>query len=154
MFKICVFVGVHIGDMAIRKLVPNHELVWQLAQSYHQSVSQGSPETNITAASRAELPPSAMGLSSGFGRRVGGSPFPAPSSSSTPLGDSLPESGTFGSHLVGNRIQVSRDTDYSGSPNLGLASSWGRSSHTTPNIPTASPFTTPSIGTLASFSSL
>uniref|UniRef100_A0A3B4UDQ1 WD repeat-containing protein 81 n=1 Tax=Seriola dumerili TaxID=41447 RepID=A0A3B4UDQ1_SERDU len=35
-------------------------------------------------------------------------------------------SGTFGSHLVGNRIQVSRDTDYGGSPNLGLANSWGR----------------------------
>ncbi|XP_056230434.1 WD repeat-containing protein 81 [Seriola aureovittata] len=142
-----------IGDVAIRKLIPNHEVVWQLVQSYHQSVSQGSPETNLTAASRAELPPPSMGLSSGFGRRLGCSPFPAPSSSSTPLGDSLPESGTFGSHLVGNRIQVSRDTDYGGSPNLGLANSWGRSSHTTPIITTASTFTTPSVGTLVSFSS-
>lgn len=141
-----------IGDMAIRKLVPNHELVWQLAQSYHQSVSQGNPETNLTATSMAELPPSSMALSSGFSRRVGCSPFPAPSSSSTPLGDSLPESGTFGSHLVGNRIQVSQDTDYGGSPNLGLANSWGRTSHTTPVVSTSSTFTAPSVGTLASFS--
>uniref|UniRef100_A0A8C4I9Y4 WD repeat-containing protein 81 n=1 Tax=Dicentrarchus labrax TaxID=13489 RepID=A0A8C4I9Y4_DICLA len=148
--NICCVV-ISLGDMAIRKLVPNHELVWQLAQSYHQSVSQGNPDTNLTTASRAE-PPSTMGLSSGFARRVGCSPFPAPSTSSTPLGDSLPESGTFGSHLVGNRIQVSRDTDYDSTPNLGLASSWGRSSHTTPIITTASTFTTPSVGT-ASFSS-
>lgn len=141
-----------IGDMAIRKLVPNHELVWQLAQSYQQSLSRGSPEANVTAASRVELAPSSMGLSPGFSRRMGCSPFPAPSTSSTPVGDSLPESGTFGSHLVGNRIQVSRDTDYSSSPNLGLANSWGRSSHTTPIITAASTFTTPSVGT-ASFSS-
>ncbi|XP_019943786.2 WD repeat-containing protein 81 [Paralichthys olivaceus] len=141
-----------IGDMAIRKLVPNHELVWQLAQSYHQSVSQGTTEMNTTAMSRAELPPSSMGLSSGFGRRVSCSPFPAPSSSSTLLGDSIPESGTFGSHLVGNRIQVPRDADYGTSPNLGLANSWGRTSHTTPIITTSSTFTTPSVGALASFS--
>ena len=136
------FIVISVGDVAIRKLVPNHELVWQLAQSYHQSVSQGISETNLTTASR--VPPSSMGLS------MGCSPFPAPSTSSTQLGDSLPESGTFGSHLVGNRIQVSRDADYDGSPNLG--SSWGRSSHTTPIITTASTFTTPSVGT-ASFSS-
>nr|XP_020470494.1 WD repeat-containing protein 81 [Monopterus albus] len=134
-----------IGDVAIRKLVPNYELVWQLAQSYHQSVSQGSPETNITTAFRVGLPPSSMSLSSGLGRHVGCSPLPAPSSCSTPLGDPLPESGTFGSHLVGNRIQVSRDTDYGGSHNLGLASSWGHSSHTAPSITTSSNFTTPSI---------
>lgn len=139
-----------IGDTAIRKLVPNHELVWQLAQSYHQSVSQGSPQSNLTTASRAEPPPSSISVSSGFGRRAVCNPFPAPSTSSTPLGDSLPESGTFGSHLVGNRIQVSRDHDFSGSPSL--ASSWGRSSHTGPIITTASTFTTPSSGT-ASFSS-
>ncbi|XP_069568426.1 WD repeat-containing protein 81 isoform X1 [Brachyistius frenatus] len=129
-----------IGDTAIRKLVPNHELVWQLAQSFHQSVSQGSPEKNLTATSRLEPLPS-----SGIGRRVDCSPFPAPSSS-TLSGDSLPESGTFGSHLVGNRIQVSRDTDYGSSPNLGLGNSWGRSSHPTPIITTASTFTTPSTG--------
>uniref|UniRef100_A0A673A7K8 WD repeat-containing protein 81 n=1 Tax=Sphaeramia orbicularis TaxID=375764 RepID=A0A673A7K8_9TELE len=73
---------------------------------HHVNVSQGSPQSTVC------------------------NPFPAPSTSSTPLGDSLPESGTFGSHLVGNRIQVSRDHDFSGSPNL--ASSWGRSSHTGP----------------------
>lgn len=117
--------------MAIRKLVPNHELVWQLVQSYHQSVRQGSQET--------KLPPSSLGLSSGFGRSVSGSPLPARSSSSIPLVDSLPESGTFGSHLVGNRIQVSRDTDYGGH-------------HTAPIITTASTYTTPSTG-IVSFSS-
>lgn len=150
--SIC-FIVISVGDMAIRKLVPNHALVWQLAQSYHQRVSQGSQELNLTTTSRVELPTSSMGLSSmGFARRVGCSPFPAPSPSSSLLGDSLPESGTFGSHLVGNRIQVSQDTDYESSPNLGLANSWGRSSHTTPIINTASSFTTTSLGT-ASFSS-
>lgn len=139
--------------MAIPKLFPNHELVWQLAQSYHHSLSQGSPETNLTAASRVELPPSSIGLSSGFARRAGCSPFPAPLTSSTQLGDSLPESGTFGSHLVGNRIQVSCDTDYDSSLNLGLANSWGRSSHTNPIITTASTFTTPSVGKVSSSSS-
>uniref|UniRef100_A0A672GW46 WD repeat-containing protein 81 n=1 Tax=Salarias fasciatus TaxID=181472 RepID=A0A672GW46_SALFA len=96
-----------IGDAAIRKLVPNHELVWQLAQSYHQSVSHRGAETNPTSTSRSDAHPSS--------RRAGYSPFPAPSTSSTSVGDSLPESGTFGSHLVGNRIQVSQDADYGGS---------------------------------------
>ncbi|KAM3615348.1 uncharacterized protein V6R79_000752 [Siganus canaliculatus] len=139
-----------IGDSTIRKLVPNHELVWQLAQSYHQSLSQGSQETNITTTSRVEIPPSSMGLSSGFSRRTGLSPFPAPSPSSTMPGDSLPESGTFGSQLVGNRIQVAPDRDCDSSSNLGLASSWGRSTHTTPIITAAS--TAPSTGAV-SFSS-
>lgn len=58
---------------------------------------------NLTTASRAEPPSSSMGLSSSF-RRVGCNPFAAPSAGSSVLGDSLPESGTFGSHLVGNRI--------------------------------------------------
>lgn len=146
----CVFVAISPGDAAIRKLVPNHELVWQLALSYHQSLSQGSTEGNCTAASRAELPPISMGLSLGFERHVGSSP--EPSARSRPLGDSLPESGTFGSHLVGNRIQVPRDTYYGGSPTLGLPNSWGHSSHSTPIITTASTFTTSSVGT-ASFSS-
>lgn len=134
--------------MAIRKLVPNHKLVWQLVQSHHQRVSQGSQETNVTASSRVDIPSSSVGLSTGFGRRVGGNPFPAPSNTSSQLADLVPESGTFGSHLVGNRIQVSQDTDYDSSPNLG--NSWGRSSHTTSIA--ASSFNTPSAGT-ASFSS-
>uniref|UniRef100_A0A3P8NY48 WD repeat-containing protein 81 n=1 Tax=Astatotilapia calliptera TaxID=8154 RepID=A0A3P8NY48_ASTCA len=134
-----------IGDTAIRKLVPNHELVWELAQSYHQSVSQSQETTTI--ASRVDpLPPS------GFGRRVDCSTFSSLSTSSTLQGDLLPESGTFGSHLVGNRIQVSRDTDYGGCSNVGLTHPWGRSGHTTPIITTASTFTTPSTGA-ASFSS-
>ncbi|XP_037320742.2 WD repeat-containing protein 81 [Pungitius pungitius] len=142
-----------IGDMAIRKLVPNHELVWQLAQSYHQSLHQGSSET-----STAEVAPSSTNVPSGFARPIGCNPFPAPSTSSTSPGDSLPESGTFGSHLVGNRIQVSRDTDYDSSRNLGLANSWGRSSHTntttsTTSTTTASSLTTPSFGTASVSSS-
>lgn len=143
MFFTSRYVGlISVGDVAIRKLVPNHELVWQLVQSYHQSVSQRSQDT--------KLPPSSTSISSGFGRSVGGSPLPAPSSSSAALADSLPESGTFGSHLVGNRIQVSRDTDYGGSPNIGLANSWG--CHAVPIITSTSTYTTPSIGT-SSFSS-
>uniref|UniRef100_A0A087XDC7 WD repeat-containing protein 81 n=1 Tax=Poecilia formosa TaxID=48698 RepID=A0A087XDC7_POEFO len=93
-----------IGDFAIRKLVPNHELVWQLAQSYLQSLSQGTSETSLSSSSRLE-----PASSSGLGRQ----------------GDSLPESGTFGSHLVGNRIQVSHDNEFDGNANHSLASSWG-----------------------------
>ncbi|XP_028319657.1 WD repeat-containing protein 81 [Gouania willdenowi] len=131
-----------IGDTAIRKLVPNHERVWQLAQSYHQSVSQGPLETNPTAASRSEAL-----SSSAFGRRTGCSPFPPPSATSAQLGDSLPESGTFGSHLIGNRIQVSQDADYSDGSKVNLASSWGRGSQATPIITTSSTLTAPSAGT-------
>lgn len=110
-------------------------------------MSRGSPETNATSASRAEPHPS-----SGFGRRVDCSAFPGPSLNPSLQGDSLPESGTFGSHLVGNRIQVSRDADYSGCSNVGMAHPWGCSSHTTPITTAASTFTTPSTGA-SSFSS-
>lgn len=137
--------------MAIRKLVPNHELVWQLTQSCHLSVSQRSPECNSTSTSSGvEVSTASAAVSSGFPRRVGCSQFSAPASSS--IGNLLPESGTFGSHLVGNRIQVSPDGDYDVNPNLSLSSSWGRSAHTTPIITTASSFTATSAGT-ASFSS-
>ncbi|XP_039526599.1 WD repeat-containing protein 81 [Pimephales promelas] len=112
-----------IGDAAIRKLVLNHELVWSLAQSYHERASPGSPEANLVGGQRT----SATGLSPSMSRHVGRSPFPAPSSTSTPLGgDILPESGTFGSHLVGNRIQVLRDTEACGSPNLSSLETWTR----------------------------
>uniref|UniRef100_A0A8C9R9L9 WD repeat-containing protein 81 n=1 Tax=Scleropages formosus TaxID=113540 RepID=A0A8C9R9L9_SCLFO len=118
-----------IGDNAIRKLVPNHELVWRLAQSYHERVSPGTPGSTVAAGPKLEPPPSTspypVGLSPCLGARLGRSPFPAPSSASTPVsGDSLPESGTFGSHLVGNRIQLARDFESGGSP--GLLDSWGR----------------------------
>ncbi|XP_061915807.1 WD repeat-containing protein 81 isoform X1 [Entelurus aequoreus] len=129
-----------IGDVAIRKLVPNHELVWQLASSYHQSVSQDFPEGN--AVSRVDLPPVSMGVSSDFS-----SAFPSPLISSTTFGDPLPESGTFGSHLVGNRIQVSRESYHSGSPNMGLTGSWGHSNHTVPSNTSASAVTASSIST-------
>ncbi|KAM9318975.1 WD repeat-containing protein 81 [Pholidichthys leucotaenia] len=128
-----------IGETAFRRLVPNHKLVWQLAQSYHQNLSQSSPEKNVATASRLDPSPP-----SGFRKQMGYSPFPAPSNTSTPMGDSLPESGTFGSHLVGNRIQVAQDT--------GFPHSWGHSSHNTPIITTASTFTIPSTGA-TSFSS-
>ncbi|XP_057694255.1 WD repeat-containing protein 81 [Corythoichthys intestinalis] len=126
-----------IGDMAIRKLVPNHELIWQLASSYHQSVSH--------TASSIDMPPS-----SSFGPRKPAcyGPFPSPSTSSTPLGDPLPESGTFGSRLVGNRIQVSRDSYFGGSPNMTLGGSWGQTNHITTTISTPSTVNTPSISAL------
>uniref|UniRef100_A0A8C1YUY7 WD repeat-containing protein 81 n=1 Tax=Cyprinus carpio TaxID=7962 RepID=A0A8C1YUY7_CYPCA len=112
-----------IGDAAIRKLVTNHELVWSLAQSYHERASPGSPETNPAGGQKTTV----TGLSPSMGRQMGRSPFPAPSSTSTPLGgDILPESGTFGSHLVGNRIQVPRDTEAYGSPNLSSLETWTR----------------------------
>ncbi|KAA0702045.1 WD repeat-containing protein 81 [Triplophysa tibetana] len=112
-----------IGDAAIRKLVPNHELVWSLAQSYHESASPGTPEANPAGGQRT----STVGLSPSVCHQIGRSPFPAPSSTSTPVGgDILPESGTFGNHLVGNRIQVSRDTEACGSPNLSSLETWGR----------------------------
>lgn len=111
------------GDAAIRKLVPNHELVWSLAQSFHERASPGSPEANPAGGQKT----STAGMSPSVGRQMGRSPFPAPSSTSTPVGgDILPESGTFGSHLVGNRIQVPRDTEACGSPNLSSLETWGR----------------------------
>ncbi|XP_051535860.1 WD repeat-containing protein 81-like isoform X2 [Myxocyprinus asiaticus] len=111
-----------IGDAAIRKLVTNYELVWSLAQSFHERASPGSPEANPPGGQRA----STMGLSPSTRRQMGRSPIPAPSSTSTPLGgDIMPESGTFGSHLVGNRIQVPRDTEVCGSPNLSSVETWG-----------------------------
>ncbi|XP_034147074.1 WD repeat-containing protein 81 [Esox lucius] len=147
-----------VGDVAIRKLVTNHELVWRLAQTYHSKVSPGSPDANPPAGSkeRVEMPPTTMAPSPGMGRHVGRSPFPAPYNTSTPLGsDTLPESGTFGSHLVGNRIQVARDSEPgAGSPNLGSLDNWGhpRPGHAQSVIPAASTFTAPSLGP-SSFSS-
>lgn len=136
-----------IGDAAIQKLVPNHELVWHLAQSYHKSVSQVGSETNRTSSSRMESFPS-----SGLVKNVVCSPFPAPSSYATSQEDFVPESGTFGSHLVGNRIQVFPDTEYGSNVNHGLASSWGRSSLTTPIATTTSTFVPSSTGSSNFFS--
>ncbi|KAJ8414653.1 hypothetical protein AAFF_G00038550 [Aldrovandia affinis] len=117
-----------IGDAAIRKLVPNHELVWRLAQSYHEQVSPGSPDAAAPdPGHRAEGPPSSAGLSPSLSQRLARSSFPAPASTSTPLsGDVLPESGTFGSHLVGNRIQVAPGSETGGSPNLSSLDTRGR----------------------------
>ncbi|XP_030633050.1 WD repeat-containing protein 81 isoform X2 [Chanos chanos] len=145
-----------IGDSAIRKLVPNHELVWGLAQSYHERVSPVSPEPNPSAGDRNDPSTSSVGHSPGMGRQLGRSPFPAPSSTSTPLGgDVLPESSTFGSHLVGNRIQVARDTESGGSPNLTSLETWGRShpTHAPPTSIATSTFTSASAGPSFSLSS-
>lgn len=114
-----------IGDSAIHKLVPNHELVWQLSQSY--TPRQDNPNVNATS-SRVE--PS---VSSKFGRQVLSNPFPAPSANFN-APDS--ESGTFGSHLIGNRIQVSQHADFGGTSNL--SSSWGHSVTTAPNVAASS----------------
>ncbi|KAG9265213.1 WD repeat-containing protein 81 isoform X1 [Astyanax mexicanus] len=138
-----------IGDAAIRKLVPNHELVWGLAQSYHDRASPGSPEFSLASGQRAEMAASSMGHSPSLSHHIGRSPFPAPSCTSTPLGgDALPESGTFGSHLVGNRIQVKRDTEPGGSPNLASMDTWGR-----PHVTYAPPATTTTVGPISSLSS-
>ncbi|KAG7264453.1 hypothetical protein CRUP_010952 [Coryphaenoides rupestris] len=109
-----------IGDKAIRKLVPNHELVWGMAQSYHERVRPASPEPARAAAGGGIVPPAPT---------QSHCPAPCTTSSPPPPGaDSIPESGTFGSHLVGNRIQVSRDPEYGSSPGAGgLSDSWGRS---------------------------
>lgn len=102
-----------------------------MAQSYQQSVSLGSAQKNLIS---APLSPT-----SSFGRHVPCSSFPAPSSRFNSEGDLLPESGTFGSHLVGNRIQVSHDIAYSSSStNPSLAA--GRSSQNTSVISNASTF--------------
>ncbi|KAJ3591325.1 hypothetical protein NHX12_009271 [Muraenolepis orangiensis] len=112
-----------IGDKAIPKLVPNHELVWRMAQSYQERLRPASPEPDHAA---------------GVAPRSALSHFAADNNTTSPLGsDSIPESGTFGSHLVGNRIQVSRDPEYSSSPNTGLSDSWGHS-HPAPAVISAS----------------
>lgn len=95
--------------------------------SYQNKVSPGRTESNLAGGQRAEMPTFSMGFSPSLNHQFGHSPFPAPSSTSTPLsGDALPESGTFGSHLVGNRIQVARDTEPSGSPNQSSLDIWRR----------------------------
>lgn len=145
-----------IGDAVIRKLIPNHELVWGLAMSYHNKVSPGSPESNLAGGQRAEMPTSSIGFSPGLSHQFGRSPFPAPSSTSTPLsGDALPESGTFGSHLVGNRIQVARDPEPSGSPNHSSFDIWGRPhvSYIPSSSHVNSMFASMSVGPVSSLSS-
>lgn len=145
-----------LGDAVIRKLIPNHELVWGLAMSYHNKVSPGSPESNLAGGQRAEMPTSSIGFSPGLSHQFGRSPFPAPSSTSTPLsGDALPESGTFGSHLVGNRIQVARDPEPSGSPNHSSFDIWGRPhvSYIPSSSHVNSMFASMSVGPVSSLSS-
>lgn len=128
-----------IGDTAIRKLLPNHELVCQLSQSY--TPRQDNPNVNFTS---SKVEPS---VSSTFGRQMSSNPFPAPSANFNPL-DS--ESGTFGSHLVGNRIQVSQDADFGATSNL--SSSWGHSS-TGPTVTTSSTIPSSNNGTTSFASS-
>ncbi|KAK3531040.1 hypothetical protein QTP70_007883 [Hemibagrus guttatus] len=155
-YNACIPSHCLIGDTIIRKVVPNYELVWGLAMSYFNKSSLGSPESNLTSSQRAEVPTSSMNFSPSLSHQFGRSPFPAPSSTSTPLsGDALPESGTFGSHLVGNRIQVARDTEPSGSPSQSSFDIWGRS-HVS-YIPSSnlanSMFASMSVGPVSSLSS-
>ncbi|XP_062873099.1 WD repeat-containing protein 81 [Trichomycterus rosablanca] len=140
-----------IGDAVIQKLVPNHELVWGMAQSYHDRASPRISESNPACGQKAHVATSSVGFSPSQSHQLGRSPFPAPSSTSTPLGgDTLPESGTFGSHLVGNRIQVARDTEPGGSPSQSSLDIWGRP---TPSSLTASTFASTSVGPAFSMSS-
>uniref|UniRef100_A0A8C7KC15 Uncharacterized protein n=1 Tax=Oncorhynchus kisutch TaxID=8019 RepID=A0A8C7KC15_ONCKI len=86
---------------------------------------QGNTVLAVLMPPPQQPPPfSSIGPSPGLGCHVG-RPFPAPYSS-TPLGsDTLPESGTFGSHLVGNHIQEARDSEPGGgSPILGSLDNW------------------------------
>ncbi|XP_028662473.2 WD repeat-containing protein 81 [Erpetoichthys calabaricus] len=91
-----------IGDATIRKVLPNHDLVWQLTTTYLECVS---PDICDVPSSRKE--PFSHGSES--------CPLPRPTSLQ---GDQLPESGTFGSVLVGNRIQVTQ------TPLVSLSSSY------------------------------
>lgn len=79
-----------LGDI-IRKIIPNHELVGQLAGLYLESISPSSR-------SPASLEPT----------------VPSTSPEWDPQGGSCPQddghSGTFGSVLVGNRIQIPGDS--------------------------------------------
>ncbi|MBN3318874.1 WDR81 protein, partial [Atractosteus spatula] len=115
-----------IGDTAMRKVLPNYMLVCQLAVSYQEGISPdgGKPATS----QRGEPLASSVGFPAGYGNGTGPSPFPAPSSSFN--GDPIPESGTFGSVLVGNRIQVTRDADAGGGAGGLLGNGWGRPSST------------------------
>ncbi|KAK7883110.1 hypothetical protein WMY93_029284 [Mugilogobius chulae] len=117
-----------IGDIVIRKLVPNHELVWQLSQSY-------TPRQDKQSGTSSRV--DSVGLSSSFSRQVSSSPFPSPSTNFHPP-DS--ESGTFGSHLIGNRIQVSQDADLGGTSSLSC--SWGHSNNSGSIVTASSTFTT------------
>ncbi|CAL9684141.1 unnamed protein product [Knipowitschia caucasica] len=125
-----------IGDTAIRKLVPNHDLVWQLSQSY-------TPRQDISNMTSSRVEP--VILSSSFGRQLSSSPFPC---SSTNFHSPESESGTFGSQLIGNRIQVSQDADFGGTSNL--SSSWGHSNNTGSNVTTTSTFTTTATNSFSS----
>ncbi|MBN3278814.1 WDR81 protein, partial [Polyodon spathula] len=104
-----------IGDSVIRRVVPNHELVWRVTRSYTEQVSSEN----------ADPPPGRRGdlLTPSAGLPQGNDPFPPPSSL-----HQLPESGTFGSVLVGNRIQVALDSETSSSciGSAGGAEGWPR----------------------------
>nr|XP_015223028.1 PREDICTED: WD repeat-containing protein 81 [Lepisosteus oculatus] len=115
-----------IGDTAMRKVLPNYKLVCQLAVSYQEGISPdgGKPATS----QRGEPLASSVGFPAGYGNGTGPSPFPAPSPSFN--GDPIPESGTFGSVLVGNRIQLTRDADAGGGAGGLLGDGWGRPSST------------------------
>ncbi|KAK6473284.1 WD repeat-containing protein 81-like isoform X1 [Huso huso] len=122
-----------IGDSVIRRVVPNHELVWRVTRSYTEQVSPENPAP--PPGRRGEL------LTPSSGLPQGNDLFPPPSSL-----HQLPESGTFGSMLVGNRIQVALDLETSSSciGSAGGAEGWSRpgSSHfsSPPGSSSASPW--------------
>ncbi|XP_049716263.1 WD repeat-containing protein 81 isoform X1 [Elephas maximus indicus] len=79
-----------LGDI-IQKIVPNHELVGELARLYLESIS-------LSSCSPASVEPSVPSTSPEWDAQGGG----------CPQDDS--HSGTFGSVLVGNRIQIPTDS--------------------------------------------
>ncbi|XP_066219583.1 WD repeat-containing protein 81 [Saccopteryx leptura] len=94
-----------LGDI-IQKIIPNHELVGELAGLYLESISPSS-------SSPASVEPT----------------VPSTSLESDPQGGSCPQddshSGTFGSVLVGNRIQIPDDSQLEHAGPLGPVSGVG-----------------------------
>ncbi|XP_063150813.1 WD repeat-containing protein 81 isoform X2 [Candoia aspera] len=109
----------HVLGDAIHTIVPNHALIGQLASMYLDHTDPRSPLSERRAAA---------GLGRAFSDQetVGGEPF-----------SSLPEdtnSGTFGSVLVGNRIQVPSEAqqEFSSRPSGGLCPKVGGQEEETP----------------------
>ncbi|ELV11142.1 WD repeat-containing protein 81 [Tupaia chinensis] len=94
-----------LGDI-IRKIIPNHELVGELAGLYLESISP-------TSRSPASVEPTVPSTGPEWDPQGGG----------CPQDDS--HSGTFGSVLVGNRIQIPNDSQLESPGPLGTISGLG-----------------------------
>ncbi|XP_043910298.1 WD repeat-containing protein 81 [Protopterus annectens] len=88
-----------IGDSVMRKIVPEHELVWKLATLFQNSTTQKTLESV-----HQQLPSYILEPENGRSFRAFSNSFGSDN-----------QSGTFGSVLVGNRIQVPQDSRSAGS---------------------------------------